>query len=108
MLFKCLAIIYVKKTSKAIASLSNFFKKTWGVVMSIFKKILGKDEGVNMDEFLNSLDEEPEESYANADAFVKPMDLIVDTDADAIINEAKQGNIILVNIADARKKILLN
>jgi hypothetical protein len=63
-----------------------------------------KEDGVNIEEFLNTLDEEPEETYDNADAFVKPMDLIVETDADAIIAEVKNGNIALVNIGDLSKR----
>lgn len=63
-----------------------------------------KDESVNLEDFLNKLDEVQEETYDDADAFVKPMDLVVDADADAIVNEAKQGNLVLINIADLGKR----
>ncbi len=72
--------------------------------MSLFEKVLSKDKGLDMDEFLNSLDEEPEESYENADAFVKPMDLVIDNDVESILVEAKQGNIVLVSISDLSKR----
>jgi uncharacterized protein len=74
------------------------------VFLGLFNKVMAKEEGVNIEEFLNTLDEEPEETYDNADAFVKPMDLIVDTDAEAIVNEVKNGNIALVNIGDLSKR----
>lgn len=72
--------------------------------MGLFSKVMTKEEGVNIEEFLNTLDDEPEETYENADAFVKPMDLIVETDSEAIINEVKNGNIVLINIGDLAKR----
>ena len=63
-----------------------------------------KEENVNIEDFLNNLDEVEEESYDDADAFVKPMDLVVDSDVEAIVNEAKQGNIVLMNISDLAKR----
>lgn len=72
--------------------------------MGLFNKVMTKEEGVNIEDFLNNLDEVEEETYDDADAFVKPMDLIVDSDVVAIINEAKQGNIVLMNISDLAKR----
>ena len=72
--------------------------------MGLFKKVMTKEEGVDIEDFLNNLDEVEEESYDDADAFVKPMDLVVDSDVEAIINEAKQGNIVLMNISDLAKR----
>ena len=72
--------------------------------MGFFNKVMTKDESVDIEDFLNNLDEVQEESYDDADAFVKPMDLVVDSDVQAIINEAKQGNIVLMNIADLAKR----
>ena len=72
--------------------------------MGLFKKVMTKDEGVDIEDFLNNLDDVEEESYDDADAFVKPMDLVVDSDVEAIINEAKQGNIVLMNISDLAKR----
>ena len=72
--------------------------------MGLFKKVMTKDEGVDIEDFLNNLDEVEEESYDDADAFVKPMDLVVDSDVEAIVNEAKQGNIVLMNISDLAKR----
>ena len=72
--------------------------------MGLFKKVMTKDEGVDIEDFLNNLDEVEEESYDDADAFVKPMDLVVDSDVEAIMNEAKQGNIVLMNISDLAKR----
>ena len=72
--------------------------------MGLFKKVMTKDEGVDIEDFLNNLDDVEEESYDDADAFVKPMDLVVDSDVEAIVNEAKQGNIVLMNISDLAKR----
>jgi len=72
--------------------------------MGFFNKVMTKEENVDIEDFLNNLDEVEEESYDDADAFVKPMDLVVDSDVEAIINEAKQGNIVLMNIADLAKR----
>lgn len=72
--------------------------------MSFFNKVMSKKDNVDLEDFLNKLDEVQEETYENADAFVKPMDLVVDADADAVIKEAKQGNLVLLNIADLQKR----
>ena len=72
--------------------------------MSFFNKAMSKKDNVDLEDFLNKLDEVQEETYENADAFVKPMDLVVDADADAVIKEAKQGNLVLLNIADLQKR----
>ena len=72
--------------------------------MGFFNKVMTKEENVDIEDFLNNLDEVEEESYDDADAFVKPMDLVVDSDVEAILNEAKQGNIVLMNIADLAKR----
>ncbi len=74
------------------------------VFVGFFNKVMVKEESVDLEDFLNNLDEVQEETYDNADAFVKPMDLVVDADVSAIMNEVKQGNIVLVNIADLAKR----
>jgi len=72
--------------------------------LSFFEKVMKKDDNVNLDEFLNTLDQVEEETYENADALVKPLDLNTDVDAEAIIREVKQGNLVLANIADLNKR----
>ena len=72
--------------------------------MGFFNKVMTKEETVDIEDFLNNLDEVEEESYDDADAFVKPMDLVVDSDVEAIVNEAKQGNLVLMNISDLAKR----
>ncbi len=72
--------------------------------MSFFNKVMAKEEEVDLESFLNNLDDVEEETYDDADAFVKPMDLVVDADVAAIMNEAKNGNIVLVNITDLAKR----
>ncbi|MCX6801001.1 MAG: cell division protein SepF [Candidatus Diapherotrites archaeon] len=71
--------------------------------MGLFNKVMSKQDS-DIEEFLNTIDEEPEENYEDADAFVKPMDLISEADATAIIKEAKSGNIVLVNIDDLSRR----
>jgi SepF-like predicted cell division protein (DUF552 family) len=63
-----------------------------------------KDDSVNLEEFLNTLDQVEEDSYENADALVKPLDLNTEVDVEAIVKEVKQGNIVLANIADLNKR----
>ena len=72
--------------------------------MSFFEKVMKKEDNVNLDEFLNTLDQVEEETYENADALVKPLELNTDVDAEAIIREVKQGNLVLANIADLNKR----
>lgn len=74
------------------------------VSLSFFEKVMKKEDDVNLDEFLNTLDQVEEETYENADALVKPLDLNTDVDAEAIIREVKQGNLVLANIADLNKR----
>lgn len=63
-----------------------------------------KSESIDIEEFLNNLDVEEETLYDNADAFVKPYNLNTPEDAKAIINEMRQGNIVLLNIGDLSKR----
>ncbi len=71
--------------------------------MGLFNRVMSKQDS-DIEEFLNTIDEEPEESYEDADAFVKPMDLISEADATASIQEARAGNIVLLNIDDLSKR----
>ena len=72
--------------------------------MAFLEKILKKDEGIDIEEFLNNLDEDDETLYEEADAFVKPMMLARDEDVAMVVNEAKQGNIVLLNISDLSRR----
>ena len=73
--------------------------------MGFFNKVMDKgNQEVDLEDFLNNLDEVQEETYDDADAFVKPMDLVVDADVDAIMKEVKTGNIVLMNISDLAKR----
>jgi hypothetical protein len=74
------------------------------VILGFFDKVMKKDSSVDLDDFLNNLDQVQEETYENADALVKPLDLNTEVDADAIIKEVKQGNLVLANIADLNKR----
>ncbi|MCX6799150.1 MAG: cell division protein SepF [Candidatus Diapherotrites archaeon] len=72
--------------------------------MAFLDKVLKKKGGIDVDEFLNTLDTQDETLYEDAEAFVKPIMLATDADADLVVNEAKSGNIVLVNIADLSKR----
>ena len=73
--------------------------------MSFLEKVIKKPEGIDIEEFLNNLDSEDETTiYEDADAFVKPVTLITDEDVEGVLNEAKQGNIVLLNIGDLSKR----
>ncbi len=68
------------------------------------EKLIGKREELDIEDFLNNLDTEEENPYEDAEAFVKPITLQGEQDKDLIIDEAKKGNILLVNIADLSKR----
>jgi SepF-like predicted cell division protein (DUF552 family) len=72
--------------------------------MAFLEKVLKKQEGIDIEEFLNNLDAADETLYEDADAFVKPITLVRDEDTDTVLNEAKQGNIVLLNIGDLSKR----
>lgn len=56
-----------------------------------------KEEEINLDEFLASL-EEGEEVLEEAKMYVKPMQLVSSKDYDTIVQELEKGNIVLLNI----------
>ncbi|MEK6957954.1 MAG: cell division protein SepF [archaeon] len=72
--------------------------------MAFMEKLIGKKEEIDIEDFLNNLDKEPEDPYEDADAFVKPISLQTDADVKTVIEEAKKGNILLLNIADLSKR----
>lgn len=72
--------------------------------MGFFDKVMKKPENVDIEEFLNNLDVEEEAMYEDADALVKPITLARDQDAQVVTAEIKQGNVILLNIADLSKR----
>jgi len=72
--------------------------------MAFLEKVLKKEEGIDIEDFLNNLDADDETVYEEADAFVKPVTLATDADTAAIVNEAKAGNIILLNIGELSKR----
>ena len=75
-----------------------------GDVVAFMQKVFKKDEGIDIEEFLNTLDVGEETLYEDADAFVKPMNLANQEDAKAVVHEAKEGNIILLNIDNLVKR----
>ena len=74
--------------------------------MSFFDKVLDSKKGAEIDieDFLNNLDVEEESIYEDADAFVKPILLQTEEDAQNVVGEAKAGNIVLLNISDLAKR----
>ena len=72
--------------------------------MAFLDKVFKKEEPINIEEFLNSLDVEEETMYEDVDAFVKPLSLTSPEDAERVIKEAKEGNIILLNIEALAKR----
>ena len=72
--------------------------------MAFMEKLIGKGEEIDIEEFVNNLDSEDEDPYEDADAFVKPISLQSEEDKDLVIEEAKKGNIILLNISDLSKR----
>ncbi len=72
--------------------------------MAFLEKVMKKQEGIDIEEFLNTLDTDDATLYEDADAFVKPFTLATDTDGETVISEAKSGNIVLLNIGDLGKR----
>jgi hypothetical protein len=73
--------------------------------MAFMEKLIGrKKDEFDVEEFLNKMDTEQEDPYEDADAFVKPITLNNESDRDLVLEEAKKGNIVLVNIADLSKR----
>ncbi len=75
------------------------------MVLSFLDKVFGKKEtDEDIEEMLNTIDVEEESEYENAKAFVKPITLNRGEDITLVINEAKQGNTVLLNISDLGKR----
>lgn len=74
------------------------------VIVGFFNKVMARNDSIDLEDFLNNMDAVEEESYENADALVKPMDLNNDADAELVIKEVRRGNLALVSIADLNKR----
>lgn len=73
--------------------------------MALFEKVFKKKgDEIDIEEFLNNLDVREEDLYEDAEAFVKPVILDRQEDADLVIDEAKKGNIMLLNIENIVKR----
>ncbi|MBI2598335.1 MAG: cell division protein SepF [Candidatus Diapherotrites archaeon] len=72
--------------------------------MAFLEKIVGKKEELDIEEYLNNIDVEEESLYEDADAYVKPISLNSEVEKDLVLEEAKAGNIIILNIADLSKR----
>ena len=72
--------------------------------MAFLEKVLKKEDGIDIEDFLNNLDADDDTIYEEADAFVKPLSLATDADTEAVVNEAKAGNIVLLNIGDLSRR----
>lgn len=73
--------------------------------LAFLEKLVGKQQpSVDVEEFLNTLDEQEDDEYIDADAFVRPMTLNTESDRDLAIEEVKKGNFILLNIADLSRR----
>ncbi|HLC92804.1 MAG TPA: cell division protein SepF [archaeon] len=74
------------------------------IVLAFMEKLIGKRDELDIEDFLNNLDTEEENPYEDAEAFVKPITLQTEHDKDVVLEEAKKGNILLINIADLSKR----
>ncbi|MCD6434024.1 MAG: cell division protein SepF [Candidatus Diapherotrites archaeon] len=72
--------------------------------MAFFEKILKREEEVNIEEILNSMDSEEEFLYEDADAYVVPVSLQTEEDVAKTIEQVKQGNVVLLNISDLLRR----
>lgn len=73
--------------------------------MGFLNKFVKKDEGLDIDEFLNTFDAEADaNAYDDADALVKSLVLSEAEDCKAVMTEVKAGNIVLLNIEGLSKR----
>lgn len=72
--------------------------------MAFLEKVFRKEEEMDMEEVLNNLDVEEDTTYEDADALVKPVNLASEKDVEVALNELKQGNFILLNIGEMKKR----
>ena len=93
----------LKESLAVLVSISSCFLE--GVIeLAFMEKLIGKRDELDIEDFLNNLDTEEENPYEDAEAFVKPITLQTETDRDMVLEEAKKGNILLINIADLSKR----
>lgn len=79
--------------------------KPKGVIgVAFLEKVMKKEDEINIEDFLNNMDEKEEMTYEDADAFVKPMQLERDEDVAPIVMEAKAGNIVLIDMGGLKKR----
>lgn len=74
------------------------------MLLSFLENVFKKEESIDIEEFLNNMDMEDETLYEDADAFVKPLTLSQDADVDLVLEEARMGNIVLLNIEPMAKR----
>jgi hypothetical protein len=72
--------------------------------LAFLESIFKKSNEIDIEEFLNTMDVEDESLYENADAYVKPIALQAEEDARLAVEEAKKGNLVLLNIGDLTKR----
>ena len=73
--------------------------------MALLEKLIGtRRDDLDIEEVLNNLDVDENSIYDNADALVKPISLNSEQDVVMVLEEAKKGNLVLLNIADLSKR----
>ncbi|MBN2127499.1 MAG: cell division protein SepF [Candidatus Diapherotrites archaeon] len=72
--------------------------------MGFLDKMMGSKEEIDIEDFLNNLDAQEEDVYADADALVKPISMENDEDVKVVCDELRKGNILLLNIANLSKR----
>ena len=72
--------------------------------MAFLDNVFKKEESVDIEDFLNNMDMDDQTLYEDADAYVKPLSLNSDEDVNVVLNEAKAGNIVLLNIEPLAKR----
>jgi len=74
--------------------------------VAFLEKLIGgsRTEEIDIEDVLNNLEVDEDSMYDNADALVKPISLNNEQDVTLVIEEAKKGNIILLNITDLSKR----
>ena len=63
-----------------------------------------KDDDLDIQDFLNNLDVEKEAIEEDADALVKSLTLSDEADCQVVLKEAKEGNLVLLNIEGLAKR----
>jgi len=72
--------------------------------VAFLEKLMKSSDDLDIQDFLNNLDVEKEAIAEDADALVKSLTLSDEADCQSVLKEAKEGNLVLLNIEGLAKR----